>query len=95
MKSGEASISCRNASVTPLGLQLDAEATYSVNNSVPPGLPYGEPDHHVARIVLGVDNSGGYDSAPGLLAIRVDADFQDTMGNALGSPWQMTVVTTN
>ena len=89
------SINCQNASITPLGLQLDGSVTYSVNNPVPPGLPYGDPDYHVARFILGVNNDGVYNNSPGLLTISLDAGFTDTLGNPLGDPWRMTLVTTN
>ena len=68
---------------------------YSVNNPVPPGLPYGDPDYHVARFILGVNNDGVYNNSPGLLTISLDAGFTDTLGNPLGDPWRMTLVTTN
>ena len=89
------SISCQNASITPLGLQVDGSVTYSVNNPVPPGLPYGDTDYHVARFILGVNNDGVYNNSPGLLTIWLDAGFTDTLGNPLGDPWRMTLVTTN
>jgi hypothetical protein len=49
----------------------------------------------VARFILAVSNDGVYNNSPGLLTILLDAGFTDTLGNGLGAPWRMTLVTTN
>lgn len=90
------SVTVKNASITPYACQIDGGISF-MNDRVPVngGAPL-PPNRHVVRYIAYVNNwdaSAAY--IPGFITLSLDAKFEDSLGNKLGSAWTLTAYTTD